>query len=96
MELDEVQKQILIGCLKYEKSLFIPALAQRGVTCLSNVLPVGNGRNDEYCQVDNHWVAGLVGKYLVKAGNDTYKFTESGLKLAHELQDAVHAANTEK
>ena len=86
MELDDIQKEILIGCLKYEKSIFIPALSRQGITslCLDNLSDDGE---EEYKQIQNHWVADLIGTYLIKAGNDTYKFTEEGLKVAQKLRD---------
>ena len=88
MELDDIQKKILISCLEYEKSVFIPALSRQGVTtlCLDNL-------SDEYKQVQNHWVADLMGAYLVKAGKDTYRFTEEGLKIARMLRDEAPATN---
>ena len=91
-ELNDIQKKILIGCLKYEESVCIPVWSFQGVAflCVNMDLPINN--QVEYLQIQNNWVADLIGVYLVRAKENTYKLTEEGLKAARKLRDEMQAA----
>lgn len=93
MELDDIQKKILIGCLEYEERIFIPVTSFQGVSFLCVKLNMSIDEEIEYLQMQNHWIADLIGTYLVRAEKNTYQLTEAGLKLAHHLRDEAQPAN---
>lgn len=94
LQLDEVQKKILIGCLRFESSGSIPIHPNRGMPILlvDIDLPIEENDKIKYLQIHNHWVYNLIGSYLVKSGKETYRLTEEGLNLAHKLRDKTQVA----
>ena len=94
LQLDEVQKMILIGCLARENSNSIPIHPNRGMPILwvDIDLPIEENDKIKYLQIQNHWVSNLIGPYLVKSGKETYRLTEEGLNLAHKLRDETRVA----
>ena len=93
MELDDIQKKILIGCLEYEERIFIPVTSFQGISFLCVDLNMPINEEIEYLQIQNHWVADLIGTYLVRAEGQTYQLTEEGLRVARKLRDEAQPAN---
>lgn len=84
-ELDEMQKRILKGCLRYEKTKAIPTGDWHGVEYLcADIKPVSD-EEAECLDVKKHWVSDLVGRCIEKNSEGTYRLTEEGLAIAKSL-----------